>query len=93
MCNPTKVIFFHKATKTLLVTDSVICIPRDPPSIVNVGDLLQAAAEEGQDALADSPLNRQKVSYNMYQIMTIRCTRLFYLREIDSSGKDLRLTF
>lgn len=56
-----QVIFLHKATKTLLVTDSVVCIPRDPPPIINGGDLLQSAAEEGEDALPDSPENRRKV--------------------------------
>ncbi len=56
-----KVIFFHKASKTLLVTDCVICIPRDPPPIVAVEGLLQAAADEGEPPAPDSPESRRQV--------------------------------
>lgn len=56
-----KVIFFHKATKTLLVTDCVICIPRDPPPVIAVEGLLQAAAEEGLPPQPDSPESRRQV--------------------------------
>ncbi|CAN0156851.1 unnamed protein product, partial [Ectocarpus sp. 6 AP-2014] len=55
-----EVIFFHKATKTLLVTDCVICIPRDPPAIIGVEGLLQAAADEGEEPRPDSPENRRQ---------------------------------
>ncbi|CAM9990804.1 unnamed protein product, partial [Hapterophycus canaliculatus] len=55
-----QVIFFHKASKTLLVTDCVICIPRDPPAIIGVGGLLEAAADEGEPPRPDSPENRRE---------------------------------
>eukprot|EP00903_Cladosiphon_okamuranus_P014606 g13544.t2 len=49
-----EVIFFHRSSKTLLVTDCVICIPRDPPAIVGVEGLLQAAADEGEPPRPDN---------------------------------------
>lgn len=58
-------IFFHKATNTLLVTDSVIHIPRDPPPVIDVEGLLQAAAEEGKSPLPDSPENRKQVGFSV----------------------------
>lgn len=56
-----KVIFYHKASKTLLVTDCVICIPRNPPAIIGVEGLLQAAADEGEAPLPDSQETRRQV--------------------------------
>lgn len=54
-------VFFHKASNTLLVTDCVICIPRDPPAIIGVEGLLEAAADEGESPRTDSPENRREV--------------------------------
>ncbi|EFN58377.1 hypothetical protein CHLNCDRAFT_140272 [Chlorella variabilis] len=36
--------FFHKATRTLLVTDAVISVPANPPELVPTENLLEAAA-------------------------------------------------
>lgn len=39
-----EVAFFHKRTKTLLVTDAVISVPQQPPELVDTDDLIDAAA-------------------------------------------------
>lgn len=39
-----EVAFFHKPTKTLLVTDAVISVPQQPPELVADNDLIDAAA-------------------------------------------------
>lgn len=38
-----EVAFFHRKTKTLLVTDAVISVPSQPPSLVDDGNLIDAA--------------------------------------------------
>ncbi|WPT13558.1 hypothetical protein PSENEW3_00001396 [Picochlorum sp. SENEW3] len=38
-----EVAFFHKKTKTLLVTDAVISVPSQPPSLVEEANLIDAA--------------------------------------------------
>ncbi len=57
-----EVAFFHKRSHTLLVTDSVISIPEDPPAIVQLDSypLLFHAKDNATEIVADNQLNRRK---------------------------------
>jgi len=58
----TEVAFFHKRSHTLLVTDSVVSVPGEPPAIVQLDPypLLFHAKEKGSDVVADNQANRLK---------------------------------
>ncbi len=57
-----EVAFFHKRSHTLLVTDSVLSIPEDPPAIVQLDPypLLFHAKDNAGDIIADIQANRRK---------------------------------
>ncbi|MEH2446352.1 MAG: DUF4336 domain-containing protein [Nostoc sp.] len=57
-----EVAFFHKRSHTLLVTDSVLSIPEDPPAIVQLDPypLLFHAKDDASDIVADIQVNRRK---------------------------------
>ncbi|MFN6465112.1 MAG: DUF4336 domain-containing protein [Nostoc sp. DedVER02] len=57
-----EVAFFHKRSHTLLVTDSVLSIPEDPPAIVLLDPypLLFHAKDRASDIVADIQVNRRK---------------------------------
>ncbi|MEH1933236.1 MAG: DUF4336 domain-containing protein [Nostoc sp.] len=57
-----EVAFFHKRSHTLLVTDSVLSIPEDPPAIVLLDPypLLFHAKDYASDIVADIQINRRK---------------------------------
>ncbi|QSJ18080.1 DUF4336 domain-containing protein [Nostoc sp. UHCC 0702] len=57
-----EVAFLHKRSHTLLVTDSVISIPEDPPAIVQLDPypLLFHAKEKASDIILDNQANRRK---------------------------------
>ncbi len=57
-----EVAFFHKRSHTLLVTDSIISIPEDPPAIVQLDPypLLFHAKDQSTDIVADNQANRRK---------------------------------
>ncbi|MEH1866039.1 MAG: DUF4336 domain-containing protein [Nostoc sp.] len=57
-----EVAFFHKRSHTLLVTDSVLSIPDDPPAIVLLDPypLLFHAKDRASDIVADIQVNRRK---------------------------------
>jgi len=40
-----EVAFFHRRSKSLLVTDCVIYVPKDPPAVIRAENLLDAAAD------------------------------------------------
>ena len=54
--------FFHKQSRTLLVTDSIISIPIEPPAILQLDPypLLFHAKDDAFDAIEDNPANRRK---------------------------------
>lgn len=67
-----EVAFYHKRSRTLLVTDAVIFVPRKPPSSISSESLL-ASAKNGlavkilskgkeipNDPVVDNPNTRQK---------------------------------
>jgi hypothetical protein len=58
----TEVAFFHKRSHTLLVTDSVVSVPEEPPAIVQLDPypLLFHAKDKGSDVVADNQANRLK---------------------------------
>ncbi|MGD1858308.1 MAG: DUF4336 domain-containing protein [Leptolyngbyaceae cyanobacterium] len=58
----SEVALFHRASKTLLVTDSVVSIPAEPPPIVQLDSypLLFHAKDTAADAPADTAENRRK---------------------------------
>lgn len=57
-----EVAFFHRRSRSLLVTDSVISIPEDPPAIVQLDPypLLFHARDDGFDSVQDDPATRRK---------------------------------
>jgi Domain of unknown function (DUF4336) len=57
-----EVAFLHKPSNTLLVTDSVISIPEEPPAIVQLDPypLLFHARDQAFDIVADTAENRRK---------------------------------
>ncbi len=57
-----EVAFFHKRSHTLLVTDSVISIPENPPAIVQLDPypLLFHAKDQASDIVIDNQANRLK---------------------------------
>jgi len=58
----SEVAFFHKKSRTLLVTDSIISIPEDPPKIIELDRfaLLFHAKENTFDQVEDTWENRRK---------------------------------
>lgn len=57
-----EVAFFHKRSRTLLVTDSVLSVPEDPPAIVQLDPypLLFHARDNALDVVFDTTANRRK---------------------------------
>ena len=57
-----EVAFFDKPTRTLLVTDSVLSVPEEPPAIVQLDPypLLFHAKDDAFDLVCDSEANRRK---------------------------------
>ena len=57
-----EVAFFHKSSQTLLVTDSVISVPVDPPAVVMLDPypLLFHARDRAADLIVDTPKLRRK---------------------------------
>ena len=58
----TEVAFYHRRSRTLLVTDTIVSIPDEPPEIVQLDafSLLFHAKDSSADAIADTPENRRK---------------------------------
>lgn len=57
-----EVAFFHKPTATLLLTDTLVSLPTDPPAILNLDPypLLFHARDHISDPIEDSWIQRQK---------------------------------
>ncbi|WP_256871701.1 DUF4336 domain-containing protein [Nostoc sp. TCL26-01] len=57
-----EVAFLHRRSHTLLVTDSVVSIPADPPAIVQLDPypLLFHAKDQASDMVVDNQANRRK---------------------------------
>ncbi|MEL6461089.1 MAG: DUF4336 domain-containing protein [Cyanobacteria bacterium J06621_15] len=57
-----EVAFFHKSSKTLLVTDSIISVPEQPPAIIQFDTypLLFHARDKATDIVTDTLENRRK---------------------------------
>ncbi|HEY9761193.1 MAG TPA: DUF4336 domain-containing protein [Trichocoleus sp.] len=57
-----EVAFFHRSTRTLLVTDSIVSIPEEPPAILQQDPfpMLFHARERGLEAVPDTEANRRK---------------------------------
>ena len=57
-----EVALLHKRSRTLLLTDSIISIPEEPPAILQLDPypLLFHARDSGDEAIEDTPVNRRK---------------------------------
>jgi hypothetical protein len=57
-----EVAFFHRSTQTLLVTDTVLSVPNDPPAVVQLDPypLLFHARDSALEPMVDTPTNRRK---------------------------------
>ncbi|MGK7932646.1 MAG: DUF4336 domain-containing protein [Microcystaceae cyanobacterium] len=57
-----EVAFFHKRSQTLLLTDTIISIPQDPPAIIQLDPypLLFHAKDKVSEAIENNLLNRRK---------------------------------
>ncbi len=57
-----EVALLHKSSQILLVTDSIISVPEQPPAIIQLDSypLLFHARDKGTDMIADTPENRGK---------------------------------
>lgn len=57
-----EVALFHKRSRTLLVTDAVLSVPEDPPSVVQLDPypLLFHARDDALDVVEDNPATRRK---------------------------------
>jgi hypothetical protein len=57
-----EVAFFHKRSHTLLVTDTIVSVPAEPPAIVQLDPypLLYHAKDQAFDMILDTPDNRLK---------------------------------
>jgi hypothetical protein len=57
-----EVAFFHKRSHTLLITDTIVSVPAEPPAIVQLDPypLLYHAKDKAFDMVADTPANRLK---------------------------------
>ncbi len=57
-----EVAFYHRRSRTLLVTDSVVSVPEDPPAIVQLDPypLLFHARDRVEDEVVDTTANRRK---------------------------------
>jgi hypothetical protein len=56
------VAFFHKRSHTVLITDTIVSVPAEPPAIVQLDPypLLYHAKDQAFDMIADTPANRLK---------------------------------
>lgn len=87
-----EVVFLHKRSRTLLVTDSVVCVPEEPPAIVEIDPypLLFHAKDHGLDIVNDSEASRRKGWQRI-------CLFAFYFRpsavEVIPLGESLRVSF
>jgi hypothetical protein len=57
-----EVAFFHKRSHTVLITDTIVSVPAEPPAIVQLDPypLLYHAKDQAFDMIADNPANRLK---------------------------------
>lgn len=53
---------FHRASRTLMLTDAIVAIPAEPPAIVQIDPfpLLFHARDTAADAIVDTPANRRR---------------------------------
>jgi hypothetical protein len=84
-----EVVFFHRASRSLLVTDSVVSVPAEPPEILQQEPfpLLFHSRDTPSEPMQDTPENRRKGWQRI-------CLFAFYFRpsvlEVATTGDMLR---
>jgi hypothetical protein len=83
-----EVAFFHRSSRSLLVTDSVLSIPEDPPAVVELDPypLLFHARDNAADVREDTPANRRQGWQRI-------CLFAFYFRPSTLNTLKLRQAF
>jgi len=70
------VAFFHKRSRTLLVTDSVLSVPEDPPAIVQLEPYpLFHARDDAFEIVEDNPASRRK-GWQRISLFAFTCDRV-----------------
>lgn len=87
-----EVAFYHKPSRTLLVTDAVIFVPRQPPECISKESLLASAKnglavkilskgkEVPDEPVVDNKLNRQKgdcSEFDLYCLIAAECHAIY----------------
>lgn len=98
-----EVALFHERSRTLLVTDSVISIPQEPPEIVqqDLIPLLFHARDNALERLEDSYLNRRKgwqriclfAMYFQSSVLNIPQWRTVFINALKAPNKSKQVYF
>jgi len=70
-----EVAFFHKRSRTLLVTDSVLSVPEDPPASNLTVSLIVSRKDDAFEIVEDNPASRRK-GWQRISLFAFTCDRV-----------------
>ncbi|WP_052055607.1 DUF4336 domain-containing protein [Myxosarcina sp. GI1] len=98
-----EVVFLHKRSQTLLVTDAIVSIPKHPPEIVeqDLYPLLFHARDSAEEPIIDTPANRIKgwqriclfAMYFRSSVLEVPKWREVFVNALKSPNKSLKAYF